>query len=129
MTVAASPAPLTPEAEDNKAALESLPYDVQGADLNLPPRVIVDQHGHYWRDYGDFLSMPPVSEENVATEVVAAFTLAASPAPALDVERLIRAADKASIGFVWFETPYADGQVIAEADALAAIAREYEADR
>lgn len=41
----------------------------------LPPRVIVDQHGHYWRDYGDHLSMPPVSDENVATDVAATFYL------------------------------------------------------
>ena len=40
---------------------------------DLPGRVIVDQHGHYWRDYGDFLSMPPVSDENVATEVAAIY--------------------------------------------------------
>ena len=64
-----------PEISDNQAALESLPDAVQGADLNLPARVIVDQHGHYWRDYGEFLSMCPVSEENTATEVVHVYAL------------------------------------------------------
>ena len=64
-----------PEISDNQAALESLPDAVQGADLNLPGRVIVDQHGHYWRDYGDFLSMPPVSDENTATEVIHVYAL------------------------------------------------------
>lgn len=40
---------------------------------DLPERVIVDQHGHYWRDYGDHYSMCPVSDENVATEVAAVY--------------------------------------------------------
>ena len=40
---------------------------------DLPKRVIVDQHGHYWRDYGTHLSMCPVSEENTETEVYAVF--------------------------------------------------------
>jgi hypothetical protein len=44
---------------------------------NLPIRVVVDQHGHYWRDYGDHWSMCPVSEENRSTEPVAEFYLAA----------------------------------------------------
>lgn len=39
----------------------------------LPIRVVVDQHGHYWRDYGDNWSMCPVSTENVATEPVTEF--------------------------------------------------------
>lgn len=60
---------------DNRDALEWLPYDVQASKGNLPRRVIVDQHGHYWRDYGDFLSMCPVSDENTATEVVAEYVL------------------------------------------------------
>ena len=45
-----------------------------GAPMNdLPTRVIVDQHGHYWRDYGTHLSMCPVSEENAETRVHAVF--------------------------------------------------------
>ena len=51
---------------DNQAALESLPDAVQAVDFNLPARVIVCEHGHYWRDYGDFLSMCPVSDDNLA---------------------------------------------------------------
>lgn len=39
----------------------------------LPIRVVVDQHGHYWRDYGDHWSMCPVSDENTATEPVTEF--------------------------------------------------------
>jgi hypothetical protein len=39
----------------------------------LPIRVVVDQHGHYWRDYGDHWSMCPVSDENVATDPVTEF--------------------------------------------------------
>jgi len=72
--------PQPAEMSDNQAALESLPYAVQAAEFNLPHRVVVDQHGHYWRDYGDFLSMCPVSDENVGTEVVAAFILTPQPA-------------------------------------------------
>lgn len=67
--------PRPDEISDNQAALEVLPHAVQAVDFNLPARVIVDQHGHYWRDYGDFLSMCPVSDENTATEVVASFAL------------------------------------------------------
>jgi len=63
----ATPAPLDDDVRgDNQAALESLPDAVQAVDFNLPPRVIVCQHGHYWRDYGDFLSMCPVSEDNLS---------------------------------------------------------------
>ena len=40
---------------------------------NYPIRVVVDQHGHYWRDYGDHWSMCPVSDENVATDPVYEF--------------------------------------------------------
>lgn len=43
------------------------------APTDLPERVVVDQHGHYWRDYGMHWSMPPVSDENVATEAIAVY--------------------------------------------------------
>lgn len=33
--------------------------------LRLPDRVIVDEHGHFWREYPDHYSMCPVSDENV----------------------------------------------------------------
>ena len=49
------------------------------ADLDLeqlPSRIVVDQHGHYWRDFGDYWSMCPVSTENVATEAVAIYVRA-----------------------------------------------------
>ncbi len=45
---------------------------------DLPERVVVDQHGHYWRDYGDYWSMCPVSEENISTEPVAVYVRAAA---------------------------------------------------
>ncbi len=44
--------------------------------VDLPDRVIVDQHGHYWRDYGAFHSMCPVSDENTRTEVAAVYVRA-----------------------------------------------------
>jgi hypothetical protein len=40
---------------------------------DLPERVVVDQHGHYWRDYVTHLSMPPVSEENNETVIAATY--------------------------------------------------------
>jgi len=63
---------------DNQAALESLPDAVQAVDFNLPARVIVCQHGHYWRDYGDFLSMCPVSEDNLACSPQTVYALTAA---------------------------------------------------
>lgn len=42
----------------------------------LPDRIIVDQNGHYWRDFGDSLSMCPTTEANEPTEVAASYTLA-----------------------------------------------------
>lgn len=47
----------------------------------LPPRVVVGANGAYWRDYGDFYSMCPVSDDNDPVEVVAVYTLAAAEAP------------------------------------------------
>jgi len=105
--LAATPAPLDDDVRgDNQAALESLPDAVQAVDFNLPPRVIVCQHGHYWRDYGDFLSMCPVSEDNLSCSPQTVYAPApllanlessdqATPAP-LDVERLAMAVNKAS---------------------------------
>lgn len=40
---------------------------------DLPLRVVVDHHGHYWRDYGDYLSMCPVSDENNEMVVAAVY--------------------------------------------------------
>lgn len=34
---------------------------------DLPPRVVVDQNGDYWRDYGDYVSMCPTSSRNEDT--------------------------------------------------------------
>ena len=52
-------------------------------DTDLPPRVIVCEHGHYWRDYGDFLSMCPVSEDNLACSPQTVYAIVATPAPLL----------------------------------------------
>lgn len=41
----------------------------------LPDRVVVDQHGHFWQDFGDYWSMCRVSDENVETEAVAIYRL------------------------------------------------------
>ena len=41
--------------------------------MDLPDRIVVDAHGHYWRDYGTHWSMCPVSDENVETEAVAVY--------------------------------------------------------
>lgn len=56
--------------EQEAATLDSQ-VSTEGA--GLPDRVVVDDHGHYWRDYGTHLSMCPVSDENVATVIVAAY--------------------------------------------------------
>jgi hypothetical protein len=40
---------------------------------DLPSRVIVGANGAYWRDFGDYLSMPPVSEDNDAIEPIAVY--------------------------------------------------------
>ena len=53
---------------------------------DLPDRVIVDQHGHYWRDYGDSYSMCPVSDENNETQVAAVFVRVDDPPSATDDE-------------------------------------------
>lgn len=47
------------------------PFD--GATTDLPDKVVVDQHGHYWRSYPNHYSMPPVSDENTETEVIAVY--------------------------------------------------------
>lgn len=49
------------------------PWKCNGPHIALPDRIVVDQHGHYWRDYGDYWSMCPVSEENVSTDPVAVY--------------------------------------------------------
>lgn len=42
--------------------------------MTLPKRIIVDQNGHYWREWDDgTLSMCPTTEANEKTEVVATF--------------------------------------------------------
>lgn len=40
---------------------------------DLPIRVVVGANGAYWRDYGDYYSMCPVSEDNDPIEVVAVY--------------------------------------------------------
>lgn len=42
---------------------------------DIPPTVIVCQHGHYWRNYDDGLSMCPVSEDNLACHPAATYIL------------------------------------------------------
>lgn len=58
---------------------------------DLPKRVIVDQNGHYWRDFGDSLSMCPTTEANEDTEIVAVFEQAVTPADGQggELQRLI----------------------------------------
>jgi len=74
-----APEPLTPlsadEARELSAAetVERYGHDHKPDCDCLPIRVVVDQHGHYWRDYGDHWSMCPVSTENVATDPVTEF--------------------------------------------------------
>lgn len=43
------------------------------ADVDLPDRIVVGANGAYWRDYGDYYSMCPVSEDNDPVEVVAVY--------------------------------------------------------
>jgi hypothetical protein len=60
---------------------------------NYPIRVVVDQHGHYWRDYGDHWSMCPVSDENRATTPAYEFY----PLDHIDVDRLREAARRSGM--------------------------------
>ena len=50
------------------------------SDPALPDSVVVDQHGHYWRDFGEYLSMPPVSDENVETHATTTYVKASDVA-------------------------------------------------
>ena len=41
--------------------------------MDLPPRIVVDARGFYWRDYGDHYSMCPVSEDNEPVKPAAVY--------------------------------------------------------
>jgi len=41
--------------------------------VDLPARIVVGANGAYWRDYGDYYSMCPVSTDNDPVEVVATY--------------------------------------------------------
>ena len=62
-----------------RAALASTEEARHVSESDLPARVVVDQHGHYWRDYGEHWSMCPVSEENISTEPVAVYERVPDP--------------------------------------------------
>lgn len=42
-------------------------------EASLPPRIVVGKNGAYWRDYGDYFSMCPVSTDNDPVEIVALY--------------------------------------------------------
>jgi hypothetical protein len=46
---------------------------------NLPPRIVVGANGAYWRDFGEFYSMCPVSSDNDPVVVFAVYERAAAP--------------------------------------------------
>lgn len=48
---------------------------------SLPARVVVGANGAYWRDFGDFYSMCPVSTDNHPVEIVAVYALSRSVPP------------------------------------------------
>lgn len=90
---------------------------------DLPLRVIVDQHGHYWRDYGEFLSMCPVSTENVELKTVASFyRLVPPPDEAADLNDAprLRAALKTALEYIheWGELDSAEDEKFHDAYAL-----------
>lgn len=42
---------------------------------SIPNRIVVDNNGYYWRGYGKFVSMCPVSTDNNVIDVIATFSL------------------------------------------------------
>jgi len=78
------------------------PKETPVTDNSLPVRVVVDQNGNYWRDYGSHYSMCPVSEDNEPVTVTMAYIpdtallaeqaqAALAAVPTLDRERLAKA--------------------------------------
>jgi hypothetical protein len=56
----------------------STPYDAlwleyDDEERSLPKRVVVGANGAYYRDFGGFYSMCPVSDDNDPVEVVAVY--------------------------------------------------------
>lgn len=47
----------------------------------LPDRVVVGRNGAYWRDYGDWYSMCPVSTDNDPVDVMAVYERKRAPEP------------------------------------------------
>ena len=65
----------------------------------FPDRVVVGANGAYWRDYGDFYSMCPVSDDNDPVVPVAVYALVGSeglgrtdPGQARAIDELVLAA-------------------------------------
>ena len=65
----------------------------------LPDRVVVGANGAYWRDYGDFYSMCPVSDDNDPVVPVAVYAMVGAqglgrtdPVQAREIDRLVLAA-------------------------------------
>lgn len=80
-------AALNSTAEDNKEAVERpKALKIAAANDELPPRIVVGANGAYWRDFGDFYSMCPVSEDNDSVTVVAAYVRAPSKSEAGEPE-------------------------------------------
>lgn len=51
---------------------------------DLPDRIVVDQNGNYWRDFGDGYSMVPVSTDNEPVVVTATYRLVQPSTLAVD---------------------------------------------
>lgn len=100
----------------------------------LPIRVVVDQHGHYWRDYGDHWSMCPVSDENTATWPVTEFYRfggdfeAGDPHVLAVLDRLAAAVRDVRFQFAQFPGDGADGDG-PMGDLLAAVLDRIAAER
>lgn len=46
---------------------------------DLPDRIVVGANGAYWRDFGEFYSMCPVSTDNDPVDVVAVYVRVQPP--------------------------------------------------
>lgn len=57
-------------------------YGRAGDDVPLPFRVVIGANGAYWRDFGAYFSMCPVSSDNDPVEEIASYV------PAQEVKRL-----------------------------------------
>lgn len=92
--------------------------------VTLPKRIIVDQNGHYWRDFGDSISMCPTTDANETTEVTAEYRLvepAEPPLPSGGMELQRYYMDEGSSIESPSMKPYKYGEWVKTDDAIALV--------